>query len=90
MFFTAFSVGTLSLVLESSLPLPICLGIAFPAALTGTVVELISKHGDDTVTVPVAISFVVCLLSSLVLYRHFRTKIGFCAKFDEFRRFLLF
>lgn len=62
-----FSVGTLSLVLESSLPLPICLGIAFPAALTGTVVELISKHGDDTVTVPVAISFVVCLLSSLVL-----------------------
>ncbi len=67
MFLTAFIIGSAALAVTSSFSVLLSIAIAFPAALVGTFTELASKKGNDTVTVPVAVSLVLCVLSAAAM-----------------------
>lgn len=59
---TAFLVGTAALLLTTSFPWHVCVIKAMIAAPVAAYVELISHNGNDTVSVPVAITVVLCAL----------------------------
>ena len=62
---TATAVGTVSMLLMTAVPWYLCLLHTLIASLFGAYVELVSRHGDDTVTVPVAHAVVLLALRLL-------------------------
>ena len=65
MMVTAFCAGFLALLLVSPMEWYLCLAYAGIAAPIAAYVELISHGGNDTVSVPVAVSLVLALLTLL-------------------------
>ena len=60
-------VGTAVMLVLTSIPWYCCLLTALTASLFGAYTELISRNGDDTITVPV-INVTVILLLQLVVH----------------------
>ena len=64
---TATIVGTVSMLLMTTIPWHLCLAHTLIASLFGAYAELVSHHGDDTVTVPVAHAIVLLALHLLFI-----------------------
>lgn len=66
MFITAFVCGALSLLLLSDMRWYQCLAMTLPSAAVAAFAELVSRNGNDTVIVPVAVTLTLSLISVLV------------------------
>ena len=66
---TATIVGTVSIMLMTAIPWHFCLLHSLIASLFGAYTELISRHGNDTVTVPVVHTVILLALHLLFLGR---------------------
>ena len=62
MMITAFAAGLISLLITSTLEWYICIAYAAIAAPVAAYVELISHGGNDTVSVPAAVSVMLVLI----------------------------
>lgn len=66
MMLTAFLAGLCTLRLTSPYNAPLCLFLAAMTAPVAAYTELITKNGNDTVTVPVSVSILLLLMSCLI------------------------
>lgn len=63
---TSLAVGFLALLLTSGYSWPVCLVLALIAAPVSAFTELISHNGNDTVSVPAAVTAVLALLTAVI------------------------